>query len=191
MSVFLTCLLIAAARVMDITLDTIRTVAIVQGRRAFAACLGFFEALIYIVAVAKVLANFSNYWYAVAYAAGFAAGTFLGITLEQVLAFGEQQVAIFTRRGVQVLATLRAEGFRVTEFVGRGRDGEVQALFVEAPRRLSKRLTQMARQMDPECFYIVNDVRTASAAGQAHGGASLKLPVVGGDEEARGTRLAS
>ena len=102
-----TCLLIAVARVTDITLDTIRTVAIVQGRRVFAAILGFVEALVYIIAVAKVLANFDHFVYAIAYAAGFSAGTFLGITLEKRLALGEQLVAIFTRRVGEVAPSLR------------------------------------------------------------------------------------
>src|SRR3569833_2673304 len=98
-SVLLTCILLALASVTDITLDTIRTVAIVQGRRVFAAVRGVFEALSYIVAVAKVLQNFNHFADAIAYAGGFAAGTYLGITLEKRLALGEQLVSVFTRKG--------------------------------------------------------------------------------------------
>ena len=159
MQVLFTCLLISLARVMDITLDTVRTVAIVQGRRYFAACLGFIEALIYILAIAKVLQNFSNYWYAVAYATGFAGGTFLGITVDQMLAFGDQLVTIFSRTGSQLLASLRAEGFYVTEFTGRGRDGNVQVLFIQVSRRTAKHLIRRARELDPNCFYVINDFR--------------------------------
>jgi len=82
--------LIILARITDVTLDTIRTVAIVQGRRVFAAVLGFFEAVICVCAVAKVLLNMDHPIYAVAYGLGFALGTFLGITIEQRLAFGQQ-----------------------------------------------------------------------------------------------------
>jgi len=156
-----TCLFIASARVTDITLDTIRTVAIVQGRRLFAALLGFAEALIYIVAVAKVLANFDHFVYAIAYAAGFAAGTYLGITLEGRLALGEQLVAIFTRKIDDVAPALRALGYRITEFQGRGRDGEVSALFIEVPRRQSMKLVADAHEVDDECFYLVQDIRLA------------------------------
>ena len=49
--------LIVIARVTDVSLDTVRTVAIVQGRRKFAAILGFIQAAIYISAIAKVLQN--------------------------------------------------------------------------------------------------------------------------------------
>jgi len=163
-----TCLLIALARVTDMTLDTIRTVAIVQGRRVFAALLGFFEALVYIVAVAKVLANFDHFVYAIAYAAGFAAGTFLGITLEKRLALGEQLVAIFTRKAGEVAPTLRALGYRITEFQGRGRDGEVSALFIEVPRKQTMKLVADAREADDDCFYLVQDIRLARRSAGNH-----------------------
>lgn len=164
-TVLLTCLLIVVARVTDITLDTVRTVAIVQGRRLFAAALGLVEAVIYIAAVSQVLrTDHLNWFYVLAYGLGFAAGTYIGITVEQVLAFGEQLVAIFTRTAEAMVNSLRAEGYRVTEFAGRGRDGEVSALFVQVPRRQARKLTVRARAIDPHCFYIVNDVRAASTA---------------------------
>lgn len=162
-----TCLLIAFARVTDMTLDTIRTVAIVQGRRIFAALLGFVEALVYIVAVAKVLQNFNHFAYAIAYAAGFAAGTFLGITLENRLALGEQLVEIFTREAGALAPALRARGYRFTEFQGRGRDGEVAALFIEVPRKQTMKLVADARAVDEACFYLVHDIRFARRARRA------------------------
>lgn len=166
-TLLLTCLLIAFARVTDITLDTIRTVAIVQGRRGFAAILGFFEAMIYIVAVAKVLQNFDHPVYAVAYAAGFAAGTYLGIAIDQRIALGEQLVAIFTRRGDLVATALRAMGHGVTEFEGWGRDGEVTALYIEVPRRSAMKLVAHARQVDKDCFYLVHDVRLVARSARS------------------------
>jgi uncharacterized protein YebE (UPF0316 family) len=170
-----TCLLIAVARVTDMTLDTIRTVAIVQGRRIFASLLGFVEALVYIVAVAKVLANFDHFIYAIAYSAGFAAGTFLGITLEKRLALGEQLVEIFTRKVNEVAPALRARGYRVTEFQGRGRDGEVSALFIEVPRRQAMKLVADAREVDDDCFYLVHDIRLARRATRSPVSKPVKL----------------
>ncbi|HEX2972313.1 MAG TPA: DUF5698 domain-containing protein [Tepidisphaeraceae bacterium] len=162
LSVILTALVIMLARVTDISADTVRTVSIVQGRRFFAAILGFAEALIYILAIAQVLQGTFRPIFAVAYAAGFALGTFLGIVIEQRLAFGEQLVSVFTRKGALLVDVLRAEGYRVTALDGAGRDGPVQVLYIEVPRRLTKRLTTKARELDNACFYVVNDVRMAS-----------------------------
>ena len=158
-----TCLLIALARVTDMTLDTVRVVAVVQGRRFLAAGLGFVGSMIYLVAVAKVLRNFDHAIYAVAYATGFASGTFLGITIERRLAMGEQIISIFTHQGDLLAPALRELGYRLTEFHGRGRDGQVVALYIEVPRRQTAKLIAEARRIDGHCYYIVNDVRLARA----------------------------
>src|SRR5262245_45826638 len=107
-TVFVTFWLIVLARITDVTLDTIRTVAIVQGRRMFAAVLGFIQAIVYILAIAKVLLNMDHPVYALAYGLGFATGTYLGITIEQRLAFGNQLVSLITRKGVELVKALRA-----------------------------------------------------------------------------------
>lgn len=162
--ILFTCLLIAFARVMDVTLDTLRTAAVVQGRRYFAAGLGFIGSTIYILAISKVLQHLDHWIYAVAYAAGFAAGNFLGITIERRLALGEQIVSIFTREGDMLAEALRSIGYRVTEFQGRGRDGAVTALYLEVPRRQAKKVLDDARQVDARCFYMIHDVRVARTA---------------------------
>jgi uncharacterized protein YebE (UPF0316 family) len=160
-AVALTSLLIVLARIADVTLDTIRTVAIVQGRRMFAAILGFFQALIYVCAIAKVLLNMDKPAYALAYAVGFALGTYLGITIEQRLAFGHQLVTLVTRQGIELAKALRAAGHRLAEVKGHTRDGDLTILFVETPRRLAQKLVRNASAVDKNCFCMVNDVRVA------------------------------
>ena len=159
--VFITFWLIVLARITDVTLDTIRTVSIVQGRRGFAAALGFFEAVVYICAVAKVLLNMNHPVYALAYGLGFASGTFLGITIEQRLAFGNQLASLFTRKGAELAQALRAAGYLLVEVQGHARDSELTILYVEIPRRQAQRLVHHASAIDQACFCIVNDVRMA------------------------------
>ena len=156
------CALIVVARVSDITLDTVRTVFIVQGRRTWAAVLGFFEALIFILAVSKVLQHCDHPAYPLAYALGFAGGTYLGITIEQWLGFGEQSVAIFTRHADVLASALRSSGFRVTKLDGEGRDGPIEVLYVHLPRKQTERLAALVRQHDPLSYYVVQDIRAAS-----------------------------
>src|SRR5580765_8190417 len=124
-TVFITFCLIVLARITDVTLDTIRTVAIVQGRRAFAAVLGFFEAVVYICAVAKVLLNMDHPVYALAYGLGFATGTYLGMTIEQRLAFGKQLVFLLTPKGIELATALGAAGYRLAEVKAQTGDGEL------------------------------------------------------------------
>jgi uncharacterized protein YebE (UPF0316 family) len=160
-SVAVTFVLIVLARITDITLDTVRTAAIIQGRRAFAAVLGFFEALIYVSAVAKVLLNMDHPIYTLAYALGFAIGTYLGITIEQRLAFGRQVVSLFTRQGTRLARALVEGDYRVAEVHGRVSDGEVTILYVEIARKRARTLMHEAKAIDENCFCVINDVRMA------------------------------
>jgi uncharacterized protein YebE (UPF0316 family) len=160
--------LIVLARIVDMTLDTLRTAAIVQGRRLFAACLGFVQSMVYICAIAKVLQDLGHPTYALAYGLGFALGTYLGIAIEQRLAFGSQLTSLFTRKGSELLKALNAGGYRVARVEGHIRDGEVAILYVGVPRRETPGLIRDAVAVDKNCFCVVNDVRAAGYLHNSH-----------------------
>lgn len=164
MEMLIKCVLIFLARVCDVSLGTIRTVSVVNGRRHLAVALGFFEVLIWVFAVSAVVSDaLRQPVFAIAYACGFAAGNWVGVTIERHLAFGNQVVRVFTRKAAEMAVMLREAGYRVTEFGGTGRDGPVSLLLVETKRRVMPDLTKRARVIDPGCYYIVDDIRTTSA----------------------------
>ncbi len=164
-TVILTCLLIIVARIADVSIGTIRTINVVQGRRTLAVCLGFFEVLIWVVVVSRVIQDINEQpIYPLAYALGFALGNYIGMTIESRIALGRQVVRIFTRQGAAVAGPLREAGYRVTQFDGCGRDGPVQQLFIEIVRKQAGNVIQQARALDPRCYYMVDDVRYASSA---------------------------
>ena len=164
LTVYITFWLIVLARITDVSLDTVRTVSIVQGRRAFAAVLGFLQALIFICAVGKVLTNMNQPAYALAYGLGFSLGTYLGMVIEQRLAFGNQLVFLLTPKGPQLAKALRAADYRVAELGARTNDGDLTILGVEIPRRKTQKLLRLARAFDDRCVFLVNDIRLASLA---------------------------
>lgn len=172
MTVLITFWLIVLARITDVSLDTIRTVSVIQGRRAFAAVLGFFEAVVYICAVAKVLLNMNQPVYAIAYGLGFSAGTYLGMVIEQRLAFGKQLMFLLTPKGPELAEVLRADNYRVAELKGRIREGDRTILCVEIARRDAQKLIRRASAVDERCDFIVHDIRLAdfakSGAPKAH-----------------------
>lgn len=158
----LVCILIVFARIADVSLGTLRTISVVNGRAKLAFGIGFFEILIWVFAVSRVIQNLTNPAYAVSYALGFALGNLTGIMLERRIAFGEQVVRIFSSRGPEVAASLRHAGFYLTEFQGSGRDGFVTLLFIQTPRRDVSRILHCAAVVDPKCFYVVDDIRMAA-----------------------------
>ncbi len=158
LTVFATFWLIVLARITDVSLDTIRTVSVIQGRRVFAAVLGFFEAVVYICAVAKVLLNMNQPVYALAYGLGFATGTYLGMVIEQRLAFGRQLVFIVTAKGRQLAAALDAADYRVAEVKAHTQNGDLTIICVEILRREAQKLTRIAGAVDEQCVVIVHNI---------------------------------
>lgn len=161
--IVLGCLIIFIARLGDVSLDTLRVVFVIRGRRLWAWMLGFAQVLIWVFALTSVFKNLDQPVYAITYAFGFACGNYLGMTIENWLAHGEQVIRVFSRQGDSLAARLRGHGYRVTVFDGRGRDGPVWLLYIEATRKRIKDVARLARSMDPTCFYVIEDVRAVSA----------------------------
>lgn len=158
----LMCLGIIIARTIDVSLGTLRTVFIVQGRRSLAWFLGFWEILIWVTVVSKVIQNLSEPLYVISFALGFATGSAVGITLERWLAFGDQVIRVFTKEGSRIAAQLRSEGLRAVVFPGDDEDGPIDMLFLEVPRRKTPDVTMYIRDIDPDCFYTIDDVQMVS-----------------------------
>lgn len=155
----LTALVVFLARASDVTLGTLRHVMIVRSRKALAFIIAFFEALIWVFAVSRVLTQIQSPYTAIAFALGFATGTYVGLTLEGIIKMGEQVVRIFTREGDSMAEILRLKGFRVTAFDGKGRDGHVHLLFVQVRRRSAHDIAIMAHSHDPLSFILLDDIR--------------------------------
>lgn len=150
--------LIFLLRIGDVSVATLRLLYAVRGRKLIAAALGFFEILIWIVAVSAVVRNFGSPLLVIGYAAGFAAGNFVGITIEEKLALGLAEVRVISRTaGVEIAEALRSLGFGVTEMLGQGREGRVEILHTIVKRRSLKRLTNEVERWDPDAFVVVEE----------------------------------
>ena len=156
--------LIFLMRIADVSFGTLRTISVVQGRIRLSVLLGFFEVLIWVVGVSQVMSGFDeNPILAVAYAGGFAAGNGVGISIEKRLALGSVVVRIISpNHGDRIAQTLRVQGYRLTTFMGEGRNGPVTLLFVTCRRREAPRIIQTAQGQDPALFYTIETLRERS-----------------------------
>jgi uncharacterized protein YebE (UPF0316 family) len=91
-------LLIFTARVLDMTLDTLRIIFISRGRKFLATFFGFFEIIIWLFAIGQIMQNLTNITYYLAYAGGFATGVFVGISIEEKIAMGTVVVKVITKK---------------------------------------------------------------------------------------------
>lgn len=169
--VWLLCVLIFVFRVCDVTLGTMRTLSIVKGHIAVSVVLGFFEVMIWIVAVSQVIVRLNeSWWLALAWAGGFATGNAVGIMVERRLALGTSVIRILSAdHGDEIADTLRSRGHPVSTFVGEGARGPVSLVYAMAPRRLAKGMLQTARGIDPDLLYV------SEPAHESNGGVQLRL----------------
>jgi len=150
--------LIFALRIVDVTMMTVRVLMVVRGARAIATVISFFEILVWILAAGAVIQNLASPWYAVGYAGGFAAGTAVGMWLENKLALGVCSVRAFSRDSQRDLVSeLRDRGYGVTEQKGRGRQGLVAILHAVVRRRDVRDVIQVIERNDPDAFVTIQN----------------------------------
>ena len=157
---FLAALTIFALRVSDMSLDTLRVLFVMRGRKGTAWVLGFFQSIIYVIAISSVLSQLHNPLNLIGYGAGFATGNVIGMLVEERLAIGHIHLWIISPRlGVAMAQTLRAKGYGVTEISARGKDGMVSVLSVSVLRKDVPHIESLVHEQDPEAFMTSEDVR--------------------------------
>lgn len=147
-------------RVADMSLDTLRVLFVIRGRRSLAWLLGFFQSALWVVAITSVLSNLDNLWNVVGYASGFATGNVVGMTIEEHLAIGHGHMRIISsRRGNAIAEAIRRSGYAATEIAGRGKDGTVSVINCSVRRRDIQDLRKQVHAIDPEAFLTIEEIR--------------------------------
>lgn len=151
------------ARILDVSLGTLRIMFVSKGLRWRATLLGFIEVLIWIIIVAQIFQNLDNWFNYIAYAAGFSAGTYIGMYLEERMKMGIQIFRIIVGKERDALVeTLKEHQFRVTSLDGEGKYGPVKVIFTVAKRKRWQELATIVNQYAPNSFYSVEDVKHVS-----------------------------
>ncbi|CAN5696925.1 DUF2179 domain-containing protein [soil metagenome] len=153
-------LIIFGLRIVDVTLATVRMLLTMRNARKAVPIIGFFESLIWVVAVGTAIQNLHSIWHILGYSGGFASGTLVGLWLEGKMAVGLATVRIITRTsGEEVADTLRDRGFGVTEFEGHGRRGRVALIYTLVKRRQIEAVLAEVERTDPGAFISVEEPR--------------------------------
>ncbi len=161
-------LLVFLLSVVNVTLMTMRQIVAVRGHRAPAAGLGFFQMLFYLVALGGALSHLGSVLHVLGYAGGYAAGCFVGVTVEHRLALGTSVVqAVFpereeqdrhTNRGPEVAQKLREQDFATVETPARDWHGDARLVSVVVPRRRVEQVVETVERGDPAAFISIEDV---------------------------------
>lgn len=153
------------ARILDVSIGTLRTILIIRGYRLEGSLLGFLEILIWVTAVGQVITNLESWYLVVGYAAGFACGNYVGSWLEAKLALGTEIVRAISRNPESNLREqLDREGFGLVQLAGSAADGSpVDVLFVVESRRRVPRLLRAIEEADPGAVCSISDVKHPAA----------------------------
>jgi uncharacterized protein YebE (UPF0316 family) len=159
-------LLIFMARIMDVSINTIRIIYVLGGRRLTATILGFFESFIWLMAIRQIFEHMDNWVCYVAYPGGFAMGILVGMMIEERIAYGKVIVRIITRKDVtELIDFITRNQFRYTRVASEGLDGPENLVFTVLPRENLEDLLGKMKEILPTAFYTVEKVNRAADTG--------------------------
>ncbi len=164
MSIWVLGIIIFFARIIDVSVGTLRTISIIQGRVKMAFFLGLIEVSIWLVVLSAVLQKvMETPLLAVFYAVGFSTGNVVGILIEKKLAMGYTNLRIISSiNGKNIAERIREKGFNATTFEGDGKDGKIIEVYVVCERKALPELVKIVREIEPNAFYITEQVGIVS-----------------------------
>jgi uncharacterized protein YebE (UPF0316 family) len=154
-------LIIFVARIFDVTLGTLRIIFVARGKRNLAPVLGFFEVLIWIVVISQLVQNLEAFTAYIGYAAGFAAGNYVEMWLEDKMALGTYMMRMITSEDVtELVCRLRDGGYGVTRVEGEGSKGKVNLIYTVVKRRNMEQVLAIIHAIKPNAFVSMEEIRS-------------------------------
>jgi len=154
--------LIFFARILDQSIGTLRLIFISKGMKHIAPFLGFFEVIIWLLAIGQIMQHLDNWLCYIAYGAGFAAGNFIGITLEEKLSIGTSIIrVVLPNESPDLIIALKSNNFGLTILDAEGAKGKVKILFSIIRRKEIPVFLEILHNHHSNAFYTIEDVKEA------------------------------
>ena len=159
-------LLIFFARILDVSINTVRIIFVMSGKKYIATILGFIESLIWLLAIGQIFKQMDNIYCYIAYPAGFAMGIFVGMEIEEKLALGKVVIRIITSDKLTAITNyLDSKQFRYSIVSAESNQGQESLLFAVLKRDKVPELLEQLRDNLPKAFYTIESVKSASEVG--------------------------
>lgn len=155
------CIKIFFARIMDVSLGTVRTIFTVKGKDLIASLIGFFEICIWFTIVREALnTDETSIWIMISYALGYATGTYIGGKLSSSLIKTNFSVQVITSN-IKLASLLRGEGYAVSliNIQGQEEKNEKYMLFIEIRNKNLTQLKEFIHKHDKKAFVVVNETK--------------------------------
>ncbi len=156
-------IMIFLMRITDVSIGTIRIIFVTRGNRLVAPILGFFEVLVWIIAISNIIQHLDNWICYVAYAGGFATGNYVGMLIEEKLAIGVCLIRVIAQKEIAVLTSvLNEKGYSTTTLDARGKFDNVNVIFLIVKRKDAGNAISLIKEYNPKAFYTIEDIRYVS-----------------------------
>jgi len=153
-------LLIFLARISDQTIGTLRLIFLSKGQKKLAPFLGFFEVIIWLIAVSQIMKHLDNVFCYIAYGGGFAMGNYIGMVVEEKLSIGNVIIRIIPRIDTsELIAYLRENNYGVTSVEAEGAKGKVNIIFTIIERKDVEHVVSIINRFNPNAFYTIEEVK--------------------------------
>ena len=155
-------LLIFLARIMDVSIGTLRLIFVSKGYKFYAPLLGFFEVVIWLLAIGQIMQHLDNFMCYMAYGLGFATGNYLGIYLDEKLSLGTVLIRVVPKMDTtDLINQLREKSFGASLVDIEGMTGKLKMIFTIDKRKDLKEVLGIIKENNPAAFVTIEDVKTA------------------------------
>lgn len=158
----LVCLIVCCAKIVEITIQSLKTCMMVKGQRLKAAGLGFIECTIWGLVISTIIGTLGdNYFLLLFYCCGYATGLFLGSTIENKIALGTSNLELIASDDStkKITEYLREQNKGYTVFEGHGSTDKMNMIFVVLPRKETPKILKGIRaSCDNQVFVAVSEV---------------------------------
>ena len=156
------CLLVCAAKIVEISIQSLKTCMMVKGQRLKAAGLGFLECTIWGLVISTIIGTLgNNLLLLLFYCVGYATGLFLGSTIENKIALGTSNLELIAsdESTEKITAYLREHNKGYTVFEGHGSKDKMNMIFIVLSRKETPAvLRDIRRVSDNKVFVAVSEV---------------------------------
>lgn len=155
--------LIFLARICDQSIGTLRLIFVSKGYKYIAPILGFFEVIIWVMAISQIMQHLDNVYCYIAYGAGFATGNYVGMYLEEKISLGTVIMRIIPKKDTSELVSyLRTNNYGLTIVDAEGATGPVKIIFSIIKRKDVPHVVSIINQFNPNAFYTIEEVKAVN-----------------------------
>ena len=162
MEIFLLCLKIFFARILDVSLGTVRTIVTVKGKKFYAALIGFIEVFIWFLVARDALnVEIDTIFIPLSYSLGYATGTLIGGFISEKVISGNLTVQIvLSNQNTEIIDIIREKGYAVSVIDAKGQnDDKKYMLFMEINKNRLNSLKDLIKTLDEKAFIVVNETK--------------------------------